>query len=310
MKEAQRMEHSERYLEILKYVKEGVYFVDTSRTITFWNDWAENITGFSAPEVIGRHCYANILNHIDEKGTHLCIGGCPLHRTMEDGQERTASVFLHHKDGNRVAVNVRTFPVYEKGTCLGAVELFSQEKPVPQLAGDLITIEDLRVLAMTDQLTGLGNRRFIESALSEKLTQLKEFKTGFGVAMVDIDHFKTVNDTYGHNIGDLALQTISRSLENALGSDDRIGRWGGEEFLVLINSEEAASIVQTIERMRILVEHSSVKRGTLDRVCTVSIGAVLVQRPMEKETIIQAADQLMYESKQKGRNQTHFATLP
>lgn len=72
------------YKEILQCIKEGVYFVDTNRKITFWNDYAEEITGFSASEVLDSHCYDNILNHVDDAGTHLCIEGCPLHNTIED----------------------------------------------------------------------------------------------------------------------------------------------------------------------------------------------------------------------------------
>jgi diguanylate cyclase (GGDEF)-like protein/PAS domain S-box-containing protein len=300
------MEKNLIYQEILKHVKEGVYFVDTDRKITFWNNHAEKITGFTAAEVLEKHCFDNILNHVDDEGTHLCWQGCPLHRTMEDSFNREASVYLHHKQGHRVPVMVRTYPLYDEDQLIGAIELFSDEKPPIQLMKE---IEDLKVLAMTDQLTGLANRRYTESFLSGKIVELDEFKTPFGVALVDIDHFKAVNDTYGHDVGDLAIQMTVRSLVGAVRSSDLVGRWGGEEFLVVFSVVDFEQLQLITERMRMLVETSSVQRQGSDIRVTVSIGAVFVEKPSAKDCLIQMADQLMYQSKREGRNRISLATL-
>ena len=300
------MEKNLIYQEILKHVKEGVYFVDTDRKITLWNNHAEKITGFTAAEVLEKHCFDNILNHVDDEGTHLCRQGCPLHRTMEDSFNREASVYLHHKQGHRVPVMVRTYPLYDEDQLIGAIELFSDEKPPMQLIKE---IEDLKLLAMTDQLTGLANRRYTESFLSGKLVELEEFKTPFGVALVDIDHFKAVNDTYGHDVGDLAIQMTVRSLVGAVRSSDLVGRWGGEEFLVVFSAVDLEQLRRITERMRMLVEASSVQREGSDIRVTVSIGVVFVEGPSSKDHIIQMADQLMYKSKLEGRNRISLATL-
>ncbi|MGB4405720.1 MAG: GGDEF domain-containing protein [Sphaerochaeta sp.] len=287
------------YKEILQFIKEGVYFVDTNRKITFWNSYAEEITGFIASEVLDSYCYDNILNHVDETGTHLCMTGCPLHKTIEDGLRRETLVYLHHKDGHRVPVNVRTFPLSDEGELIGAIELFSEKKAPSELQHD---IEELKILAMTDQLTGLSNRRYTENYLSGKLRELEEFQAPFAVALVDIDHFKVVNDTYGHNIGDLAIQMTTKSMVNAVRSDDLVSRWGGEEFLVVFSSVGIKNLEQISERMRMLVESSSLLVNGKNIQVTISIGSVIVENPVSKESIIQMADQLMYQSKQKGRN--------
>lgn len=300
------MENNLIYQEVLKHVKEGVYFVDTNRKITFWNHHAEKITGFAAEQVLDRHCYENILNHVDEDGNPLCQQGCPLHRTMEDTHNREALVYLHHKQGHRVPVMVKTFPLYDGDRLIGAIELFSDEKPPTQL---LKEIEDLKVLAMTDQLTGLANRRYTESFLSGKLVELEEFDTPFGVALVDIDHFKAINDTYGHDTGDLAIQMVVRSLVNAVRSGDLVGRWGGEEFLVVFSAVGFDQLRQISERMRMLVEASSVQREGSDIRVTVSIGSVFVEKTASKDRIIHLADRLMYQSKEKGRNRITLASL-
>lgn len=300
------MGRNQIYQEVLEYVKEGVYFVDTDRKITFWNKHAEKITGYPAEEVLDKHCYDNILGHVDEEGTQLCLKGCPLHRTMEDGFNREASVYLHHKQGHRVPVMVRTYPLFEEGSLIGAIELFSDEKPPTQLMKEL---ETLKVLAMTDQLTGLANRRYTESFLSNKLAELKEFGTPFGVALVDIDHFKMVNDTYGHDVGDSVIQMTANSLVGAIRSGDLVGRWGGEEFLLVFSAMSSSQLEQAAERMRMLVEASSVYHQGHDVRVTVSIGAALINQPYNKDCIIQTADQLMYQSKSEGRNRISLASL-
>jgi len=113
------------YLEILNNLYEGVYIVDKDRRITFWNKSAEDITGFSADEMQGRSCFNNLLNHVDAEGNSLCLGGCPLHKTILDGMDREAVVYLHHKNGHRVPVVVRTVPLVIEGEIAGAIEIFS-----------------------------------------------------------------------------------------------------------------------------------------------------------------------------------------
>ncbi|MCP4645400.1 MAG: PAS domain S-box protein, partial [bacterium] len=101
------MEESQ-FRNILDNLYDAVYFVDRDVGITYWNQAAERLTGFSASEVTGRKCSDAVLTHVDEQGHLLCVHGCPLQATMQDGSSREAEVFLHHKNGFRVPVAVRT----------------------------------------------------------------------------------------------------------------------------------------------------------------------------------------------------------
>jgi PleD family two-component response regulator len=176
----------------------------------------------------------------------------------------------------------RTFPLHDEGRLIGAIELFSNDKLPTELLKDM---EELKVLARTDQLTGLANRRYTESLLSGKLRVLEEFKTSFTVAMVDIDHFK-----------------VTKSLVNAVRVEDIVGRWGGEEFLVVFSAVGIEQLELITERLRMLVEASSIQREGANIQVTVSIGSVAVESPTSMDKIIHLVDQLMYQSKQKGRN--------
>lgn len=93
------MRISDFYYSILENLQEGIYFVDSERKITFWNKGAEVITGFKAEEIIGKYCYDNILNHIDESGNKLCLQGCPLHETLKDGKIEQRKFFCTIKMG-------------------------------------------------------------------------------------------------------------------------------------------------------------------------------------------------------------------
>lgn len=293
------MEKAIVYENLLNYVYEGIYFVDNNRKITFWNQGAERITGYSAQEVIDRYCHDNILNHVDENGTKLCFGGCPLHATIQDGKNREANVYLQHKLGHRVTVKVRTTPLIENGITVGAVELFVDEA---DKFAELFELVELREIAFRDQLTGLPNRRFLDQHILYQLDMAHKLDMSVGIAFVDIDFFKKVNDTYGHLIGDETLKVLAKTLTKGLRSSDVVGRWGGEEFILILPDSDSENLELICEKLRMLVENSSIDRSETDLKITISIGATIMQSKDTPESIIGRADRLLYASKENGRN--------
>lgn len=288
------------YQLILSSIDEGIYFVDTERTITFWNKGAEKITGFSAEEVVGSHCYDNILNHIDDKGNHLCFNGCPLHHTIEDGIARNVKVFLHHKEGHRVPVTVRSVQITEQDKVLGAVELFTDNSEFYEISKNL---EELATIALHDQLTGLPNRRYLDTFLKSKLNEYHELGLKFGVIFIDIDHFKLVNDNYGHKTGDDVLKMVAQSMQGLLRSSDLLARNGGEEFVAVLPIDSEAKLQMVAEKLRILVQNSMIRAKKQSIQVTISLGASLVVEGDSNLSILDRTDRLMYNSKVKGRNQ-------
>jgi len=186
--------------DLLPNLFEGVYFVDNKREITSWNKGAEEITGFLANEVINKRCYDNILNHVDENGIALCFQGCPLQATMNDGILREKDVYLQHKNGYRIPVTVRVIPLYnDDNEITGAMEFFNKNRNDKIL---LNKIEKYRKESNEDQLTKLPNRRYTEAMVESKIREFRTINIPFGIAFLDIDDFKNVNDTFGHDIGD------------------------------------------------------------------------------------------------------------
>lgn len=292
------------YRSLLDNLMDGVYFVDPDRTITYWNKGAERISGYSKDEVMGKHCHDNILNHVDHKGQCLCKGECPLAQTLKDGKDRKTDLFLQNRNGERVPVSIRISPIREGGKIVGAVESFSDNSAK---VAALQRVERLMEENLTDPLTQVGNRRYAEITLQNRFDEIERYNWKFGLLFIDVDHFKRVNDTYGHSVGDMVLKSLADNLSKNLRSFDFIGRWGGEEFIILlVNMHHENQIMEAAERFRMLIANSTIHhQEELIRI-TVSIGATISCKEDTIDSILQRADQLMYGAKKAGRNRVLF----
>lgn len=291
------------YQNILEHLTEGVYYVDSDRRITYWNKAAEQITGYTRDEVVGRSCADNILRHIDENGVELCIGQCPLSDAVANGETHEQNIYLHHKEGHRVHVFTRVSPIYDDSNkVVGAVELFTDLSK--NTHGELICeLEKLKKEVYTDALTKIGNRKYAEIMLERKISDFKEQRIPFSIFFIDIDHFKSVNDTYGHDIGDKVLKMVANSIVSMLRSMDIICRWGGEEFVIISPNISGSSMESVAERVRQFIEKSWVTTENGEDVyVTLSIGGTSVRQKDNELSVVKRADLAMYKSKLAGRN--------
>jgi diguanylate cyclase (GGDEF)-like protein/PAS domain S-box-containing protein len=288
------------YRELLDGLLEGVYFVDSERAISFWNRGAEQLTGYAASEVIGRHCSDDILMHTDENGTPLCASPeCPAAQVMASGITREQIIYLRHREGHRLPVNTRITPMREGAQVIGAVEAFSDASAMLEQRARL---SELTRAALLDPLTGVGNRRYAEMMLQDRMHTFDRYAWPFGVLFVDVDDFKTVNDTHGHAVGDDVLRMLASTLRHSVRLSDTVARWGGEEFVVVLANMTAEGVGGQAERVRQLVERSVVRTSSGPLRVTVSIGAVAVPPRVAPDEVIERADALMYQAKRAGRN--------
>jgi diguanylate cyclase (GGDEF)-like protein/PAS domain S-box-containing protein len=285
---------------LLDLLFEGVYFVDRDRKVTYWSKGAERITGYKEQEVLGLRCRDSILMHVDERGESACDRSCVIAETIRDGEAREADLYLLHKDGHRVPVSIRVAPIVDPGGRIaGAVEVFS-DHPTKDTTTRLIA--ELRAMALLDPMTELGNRRYVEMQLGARLKEMDRYGWTFGVLLADIDRFKNINDTHGHDVGDRVLKMVGRTLQNSIRSFDVMGRWGGEEFLAVIAYVSWDHLSSIADKLRSLVEKSSFTEGKDTIRVTVSVGATLARPDDTAETLVKRADRLMYRSKTAGRN--------
>lgn len=291
------------YKSLVDNLFDGVYFVDTERRITYWNRGAERITGYQADQVVGKFCRDNLLNHCTENGEELCLNKCPLTKCITSGKETEAEVFLHHADGHRVPVLIRTSPIRENGQIIGAVEIFSNSSRLIQARR---RAQEMELMALKDALTGVANRRAGETRLKAMLLEFKQLQQSFGVLFADIDHFKKINDAYGHDTGDQVLQMVANSLFHNLRQHDMVCRWGGEEFLIMIRDVDQIQMEQITNKLLVLTQKARLDTDHERISVTLSIGATLSQKEDTLEEITRRADALMYESKKNGRNRVTF----
>jgi diguanylate cyclase (GGDEF)-like protein len=164
--------------------------------------------------------------------------------------------------------------------------------------------EELRITARIDYLTGVANRRYFMDRFKEELTRAQRHQRELTVLHVDIDFFKQVNDTYGHNLGDEALKVMATTCLHTLRHSDVFGRLGGEEFGVLLPETDLESGLRAAERLRLAVAALEIptEKGPLR--FTISMGAPQFRRGEDSapETMLQRADQALYEAKRTGRN--------
>jgi diguanylate cyclase (GGDEF)-like protein/PAS domain S-box-containing protein len=289
----------EMYEALLDGLFEGVYFVDRDRRITFWNKAAGRITGFGSADVIGRRCKDGMLCHVDEAGNHLCENGCPLAATMDDGKSRSAQVFVSHADGHRVPVRVAVSPILDAtGEIVGAVESFFEDDEWRRAAD---RVHELEKYAFIDELTDVPNRRHMEQRLASKLDELARYGWPCGVLLIDVDHFKAINDTHGHAVGDLVLKMVARTLAAGLRGLDVVGRWGGEEFLAVVTNPSRGALAAIANRMRVLVAASRLSEPVSVSV-TVSIGATVAEPGEAAADVLRRADENLYRAKKAGRD--------
>ncbi len=288
------------YKDLLDHMSDGVYFVDQERRILYWNEGAFRLTGYKAEEMMGRHCQDDLLCHVDGTGRRLCQEGCPLSASIADGALHEASVFLRHKQGRRVPVNVRVQPMRDaKGDIIGAIEIFNDDSAQHAVRR---RAEALQRIAFLDHLTQLPNRRFLEMSVRTALSEFEVHKDASGVLLMDLDGFKSINDTYGHACGDLALQEVAKTLTGVLRPTDTLGRWGGDEFMAIVRSVNLGNLKELAERCVAIVAATSIPCENGRRIgLSISAGGALLRMGESSDEILRRADLLMYRSKTNGR---------
>lgn len=285
---------------IIESLDEGLYFTDLNRKITYWNKSAERISGYKAEEIVGTKCSDNLLVHIDKCGKCLCKEDCPLSETMKDGNPRNAEVYLHHKKGHRIPVSIRVNTlINSNGEIIGGIELFTDLSTDEAIKK---RIQKLEKMALLDNLTQLVNRNCINKELNLSFKNFKGIGIPFGLLFIDIDKFKNINDTYGHNIGDKILKLVGSNLNTSSRAFDIFGRWGGEEFIGIIPNVNIKTIGDISERIRMKIENSFIFNGSDKLSVTVSIGATLSKKNDTIYKMLDRADKLLYKSKNEGRN--------
>lgn len=199
-------------------------------------------------------------------------------------------------------VRQQTMDSADFATFLRAVQRFNE-------LGDQLRTQITSSLIELDELTGLYKRNVMNRDLADELESSRRSGRHFAVAMLDLDHFKKVNDTQGHAFGDLILQQLAERMEAWVRPYDRIYRYGGEEFLILFQDTPQAMAVKILERLRKAVADQPMGDTSIQIEVTISAGVAGSEQQPSVEALIETADQALYSAKEKGRNRVEVGAV-
>lgn len=288
------------YESIIDDFGEGVYCVDTNRKIFFWSRSAERITGYARDEMIGVSCFNSHLDHIDMDKRPLCNLICPLVGTIFDGQQRVEQVFARHKDGHRIPVIVKTFPIIKDGVIVGATEIFHEYLKTE--CNDA-RLDEVLGMEMHDPLTGLPNRENLTLMLSYHLDSWKRGGRPFSIAFADLDHFARLNEEYGYETGNRMLQAVAKSLSADVRGDDIVGRWDKESFFAIFAGAPDRELRHVSEKLMHWIHDASIEVNGQTLTVDACVSAVSARPGDTIAGIIERCQKLLFRAKKDGAGQ-------
>jgi len=277
---------SEQQEMVDKYVM--IYTTSSDGIITSANEAFCKASGYTREQLIGAN--HNIIRHPDMPITTYQN----MWDTIKAGSTWEGEVINRAKDGSDYWVNAKISPTYDED---GKINGFRS------LREDITLQKKVEELSVTDTLTGLNNRLKLDDVLEQKIYDFERYGNAFSIILIDLDHFKEVNDNYGHDVGDYILKEISRILKDQLRKTDVLGRWGGEEFVIICSNTSLDGAVKMAEKLRKAVEKFEFKKVGQK---TISLGVVEFLKDETFKSVFKRVDELLYAAKQGGRNQVKF----
>ncbi|MDE2439696.1 MAG: diguanylate cyclase [Betaproteobacteria bacterium] len=317
-----RVRESEaRYRMLAENTRDVIWTVDIpTRCYTYVSPSISEMTGYSPAEVVGQPFDARLTpDSAARLAREIDLG---LRRIAAG--DRAGNVLVSEfdqicKDGTQISTEVvSSYLLDEDGvvrTILGIARNISERKAAEQALRESnrqlhARIEEigrlqvaLQELAVRDSLTGLYNRRYLDETLDREVSRARREGNPLSLVMIDIDYFKRVNDTYGHQVGDEVLRTLAATLSTDIRAEDVACRYGGEEFLILLPNMPLETAILRAEAWRAAVERLSIAHGNFELTFTISLGvSAYPDQGKTPDDLTRCADQALYQAKHEGRN--------
>ena len=286
--------------KLLDNMYDAVVFVDVQGLVGLWNHGAERLTGIPGTTVRRRSWNPEILHLADEKGRPIAEADCPVLIAIQSGVQSLRRLTISGRNSRAISVDSHAIPVIaENGSVQGAILMLHD-------ASSEISLEQrcqsLAEKATRDPLTQVANRAEFDRVHTMFAAAHQQQHVPCSMLMCDLDHFKNVNDTYGHQAGDEAIRSLAALLKGACRPGDLVARYGGEEFVMLFaDCDNAAATRRTEQIRKSLAQMSQPKLGGC--AVTASFGVTEIQPGDTPETMLRRADRALLMAKSNGRNQ-------
>lgn len=296
------LKEREQFLEdITSELAEGLFVLDRKGRLVFINPEAERLLGWTQQELADNDVHHLIHGY---RGLEVPVPDCRALKVLHTGEtDRVDEDHFFHRDGRRFPVSYTAAPISRHGDITGVVVAFQDISDKKRLD------EKLKYLATHDAVTGLHNRSELARQIDEEVARALRYERPICVFMVDIDHFKRINDSHGHQTGDSVLRQFAGFLQRETRKSDYVARYGGEEFIILLPETSLSEARELAER---LCAGVAAHRFHLDDdtpiTLSVSLGvANLPAHGRSDQVLIAAADKAMYRAKSGGRNRVCIA---
>lgn len=286
---------------LMENLSDGVAFIDAEMRITHWNKSIEQLSGLSPAATLGNEFTPDLVGMMIDR-CRVERDDCPIAQAIQKGEPTEFECTLSGRSGREVIVSLRVFPVKNNNQNLGCVLLASDHSVNFDLRRQL---SDLQNATSLDPLTRVANRAKFEEDLVKYVKAHKTAKSKFSLVVCDLDFFKMVNDTFGHNIGDQALVAFAQTLKKFVRSRDMVARYGGEEFVIIYANCDEKSAAQRAEQIRMALNNTP--QAMLDgKTMSASFGVSELREDDDTTDLFVRADQALYTAKQNGRNRVEI----
>lgn len=284
-----------QHLHLLESLYDAFYVVNRERQIVAWSTGASRLFGYPAEDMIGQAWHRSIVGSPGLKPE-------PVEVALSENRSLCHSLTLKDLQGSSREFNVQTVPIVnQEGYVDAVVELICDGN---QSKKHRVQFRKLQMAATRDALTGVLNRGELYEQLNQVFGRWEEEPTiPFSLVFLDIDHFKAINDRLSHAVGDRVLVDVARLVQDELYSGEIVGRYGGEEFIILCPETPLEAAIDRAERLRRVIMSSKIANREDLRV-TASFGVAQIEPGDTQESIVKRADQALYDAKNSGRNRT------
>ena len=290
----------EIYRSVLENLETGVYIVDRNRRVRFWNEGAEQITGFLRQDVVGRFLREHLLAIGDTAKDLDSDPDDPINLAFRDGKGTVMDVSILHKNGYRVPIVLHTSPIRNsRGMVVGVSESFERNRSASDWTRRQSMYADFGCL---DAMTGLAAKSFMETQLRENLTTFAEHNIPFGILLVQVDHLDQFRVTRGPGVIPTILRVVAQSLENCLRPTDVIGCWRENEFLAILMECRESEVVRVGERARRMVSIAEIEWWGDRFSVTSPVGGTACRAEDTVELLVERAEASLQESVEQGGN--------
>jgi len=278
-----------RFKAALVNVDAGIFILDSDLRIVIVNKKATEILGYSEKELLGHHDHEIFIKDYLR---------CPLCEGVKKGSKFEGEMTFRRKNGELIFVNVFTSSVIKNEKVIDTIVTFYD------ITTRKILENRLYLSSITDSLTEIYNRRFIDEELASSKERADKYGDLFSVIILDIDNFKQINDQYGHLIGDEVLKFIARYLRESVRITDIVGRWGGDELVIITKN---AGLRESVIIAESLIKNlKTLEIGEMSIKIQVSIGVSVYKFKEDIQDLIKRVDNALYKAKSKGKNRVEY----